>query len=464
MHRAMYCFMHHAAGLGLALLALSAHARDAAPSRTANDAQDNVACPAELADVARCWHGTDANGANYWIAIPQRWNRMLVVHAHGGPRMSHATNDDNVEDLERFAVTVKQGFAWAGSAYRRPGYGVRMAAEDTENLRKLFIARFGQPERTILHGQSWGGNVAAKAIELYGRPAGTKTDNKPSYDGVVLTAGMLAGGTLNYLHRADLRAVYQYYCNNHPRPDEPQYPLWQGLPAESTMKPKDLEARVEECLGLKLADSKRSAQQKRKLANILGVIPVPERTLQSHLNWATFTFRDLVQRIGGGNPFDNRHVAYTGSDDNAALNRGVQRFDADPRAVAALAEESDLSGRIDVPVLTLHAIDDPTALVEYEAEYRAKVAGAGRDALLLQTFTREDDHSKLSDAEYAGVFDTLVRWIEAGPKGAKPAVADVEQACAKEAARFSGGCRFDAAYRPRRLFERVAPRMPAAGK
>lgn len=449
-----------AMGLALALLALPARPA-AAQDKAAPQDKDSVACPAELKAVARCWRGSDANGANYWIAIPNDWNRMLVVHAHGGPRMSHATNDDNVEDLERFAVTVKQGFAWAGSAYRRPGYGVLLAAEDTDNLRKLFVERFGQPARTILHGQSWGGNVAAKAIELYARRAGAPKNARPNYDGVVLTNGMVAGGTLNYLHRADLRAVYQYYCNNHPLPSEPQYPLWQGLPPGSTMKSKDLEARVDDCLGLKQPDSKRTPEQQRRLANILGVIPVPERTLQSHLNWATFTFRDLVQRIGGANPFDNRHVVYTGSDDNAALNRGVQRFDADPKAVAKLAEESDLTGRIEVPVLTLHAIADPTALVEYEAEYHAKVAGAGRDALLLQTFTREDEHSKLSDAEYAGVFDTLLAWIA---DGKKPAVADVERACAREAARFAGGCRFDAAYQPRRLFERVAPRNPGSTK
>lgn len=412
--------------------------------------QTAATCPATLKDVARCYRGADANGANYWIAIPNRWNRKLVVHAHGGPRMSHATNDDNVEDLERFAVTVRQGYAWAGSAYRRPGYGVLLAAEDTDNLRRLFVQRFGQPARVILHGQSWGGNVAAKAIELYQRaPDGTR-----NYDGVVLTNGMLAGGTLNYLHRADLRAVYQYYCANHPRPDEPQYPLWMGLPATSTMKPKDLEARVDECLGLNLPAARRSAAQQRRLANILGVIPVPERTLQSHLNWATFTFRDLVARIGG-NPFDNRHVAYRGSDDDAALNKGVQRFDADPAAVARLAEESDPTGVIDVPVLTMHAIDDPTALVEYEAEYRARVAAAGRDATLAQTFTREHEHSKLADAEYAGLFDSLDTWIATRRR---PAAGDVAAACAAEEARFGGGCHFDTGYRPQPLFSRVAPR------
>lgn len=431
-------FSHHIAAAALAAAVLPAWGQTVAT------------CPAALNDVARCYRGADANGANYWIAIPNQWNKQLVVHAHGGPRMSHATNDDNVEDLERFAVTVRQGYAWAGSAYRRPGYGVRLAAEDTDNLRRLFIQRFGRPARVILHGQSWGGNVAAKAIELYQRaPDGTR-----NYDGVVLTNGMLAGGTLNYLHRADLRAVYQYYCSNHPRPDEPQYPLWMGLPAASTLTPKDLAARVDDCLGLNLPPARRSAAQQRRLANILGVIPVPERTLQSHLNWATFTFRDLVARIKG-NPFDNRHVVYRGSDDDAALNKGVQRFDADPAAVARLAEESDLTGAIDVPVLTMHAIDDPTALVEYEAEYRARVAAAGRGSNLAQTFTREHEHSKLADAEYAGLFDSLDRWIATGRR---PAASDVAAACAAEEARFKGGCHFDPDYRPKPLFSRVAPR------
>lgn len=57
---------------------------------------------------------------------------------------------------------VDEGYAWAGSSYRRGGYGTRMAAADTENLRRLFVDEFGKPNRTYVHGQSWGGNVAAK--------------------------------------------------------------------------------------------------------------------------------------------------------------------------------------------------------------------------------------------------------------------------------------------------------------
>jgi pimeloyl-ACP methyl ester carboxylesterase len=324
-----------------------------------------------------------------------------------------------------------------------------MAAEDTENLRKIFVEAFGKPARTILHGQSWGGNVAAKGIELYGAN---------SYDGVILTNGMLAGGTNNYLHRADLRAVYQYYCRNHPRPDEPQYPLWMGLPAESKLTGKELEARVNECTGVKLPAGQRSEAQKRNLANILGVIRVPERTLVSHLNWATFMFRDLTQRVlNGRNPFSNRNVVYRGSSDDEALNQGVERFDADPQAVSELAHDSDMLGTITVPVMTMHAIDDPIAMVEYEAEYRDTVARAGNQSRLLQMFTTEREHSRLADSEYAALFGALMQWIESGNK---PSAAQVAALCEKEATRFQGGCHFDTAFVPQPLFSRVAPRNP----
>lgn len=422
---------------------------------TAPNGHAPAPCPAGLDAVARCYTGVDGQGAHYWIAIPADWNGTLVMHAHGGPRLAPISRDSSVEDLERFSVTVRQGYAWAGSSYRRPGYGVRMAAEDTENLRRIFIERFGKPRYIILHGQSWGGNIAAKGIELYGGNAGN-ADGSRSYDGVIYTNGMLAGGSRNYLHRADLRAVYQYYCRNHPRPEEPQYPLWMGLPAESKMTRKELAERVMECTGVGLKPEQRSEAQQRALKNILGVIRVPERALVSHLGWATFLFRDLTQRVlAGRNPFTNRGVAYRGSDDDAALNRGVERFDADPVAVRQLAEDSDMSGDLPVPAISLHAIHDPTAMVEYESDYRSLVAAKGNEGRLVQVFSNESEHSKLSDAEYAAVFDAMRRWIA---DGVKPTGRQIAAECEKWSARFSGGCHFDTQFQPPALNTRVAPR------
>ena len=428
-----------------------AHAAELLSPRSAD-------CPAGVPTDARCYNGRDTEGALYWIAIPAQWNRVLVMHAHGGPETGVPTLERGAEDLKRWSVMVKAGYAWAGSTYRRGGYGVTMAAEDTERLRKIFIARFGQPRRIILHGQSYGGGVAAKGAELYGPVAAATSGTRPAYDGALLTSGVLGGGGNAYEFRLDLRVVYQYVCHNHPRPDEAQYPLWMGLPLDATMHRADLAARVKECTGVGLPAAQRTPQQAANLKTILSVVKVPERTLLSHLQWATWLFQDLTQkRLGARNPFGNAKVAYSGSDDDAALNAGVLRYAADPQAIGALADDSRPTGRLRLPVLTLHAIHDPTAFVELESTYRDIVDSAGASQWLVQTFADEAQHSYLSDAEYPALMTALLDWID---KGDKPSPQKVAALCTQYEADFGKGCHLQPDYQPLPL----ASRVPALGR
>lgn len=429
-------------GIALAFIGAPFAATQDAPAASSPSAPAPAVCPDFLPQQAHCWSGQAAKGGYYWIAVPENWNGALIVHAHGGPRTGAPKAEDPLEDLERFSMTVKEGFAWAGSTYRRGGYGVRMAAEDTDDLRQIFWDAFGRPRRTILHGQSWGGNVAAKAAELYARDA----EGRVVWDGVVLTSGVLAGGTEAYRFRADLRAVYQYYCHNHPKADEVQYPLWQGLPDGVRMTRVELAERVKTCTGVGLPEAERSPEQKQRLADILNVVGVEEDQLVGHLAWATFLFQDLVQhRLDGLNPFSNGDVVYAGSHDDAALNAGVQRFDSDPMAVARLAYDADLSGLIVAPTVTIHGKYDPTAFVSHQAAYRERVAAAGRSDLLVQTFTNEAEHSALSAPEYVAVFEALMAWID---QGAKPDAESVAALCAAARSRYAGACLFDEHYRP----------------
>ncbi|MGW5639263.1 DUF6351 family protein [Streptomyces sp. NPDC003832] len=428
-------------GLAACLAALTVGTLTAAaPADAATAGPAPAACPAALAEKATCWTGQDANGAHYAVAVPEDWNGSLVVHAHGGPDLGAGSDPArSLDDLGRWSVMVDQGYAWAGSSYRRGGYGTRMAAADTESVRRVFAGRFGAPELTLVHGQSWGGNVAAKVAETY----------PGHYDGALLTNGVLAGGSRGYDYRVDLRVVYQYYCGNHPRPTEPRYPLWQGLRADSTMTSAGLRARLQECTRFASAPRERTAVQQRNLDDILGVTGIPERSLESHLRFATFTFRDLVHgRLGGRNPFSNRGVRYSGSHDDRALNAGVERFSADPTAVRDLSYDSDLTGDVHIPVLTLHAIDDPTAFVEHESAYRATLEGAGRGRYLVQTFTRESEHSELSGAEYATSVAALERWVRTG---VQPTAGSVARAC-------PSGCFYDPDFRPGSYASRVEAR------
>ncbi|MEU0298037.1 hypothetical protein ABZ252_00940 [Streptomyces sp. NPDC006175] len=422
------------------------------PARPAAATPGTVACPADLAAKATCYAGQDSHGAHYTVAIPHTWNGTLVMHAHGGPGLGDESDPQRSgDDLERWSVMVDEGYAWAGSAYRRGGYGTRMAAADTESLRRLFTERFGRPSTTLIHGQSWGGNVAAKTIEMYG-------GSRSPYDGALLTNGVLAGGSRGYDYRVDLRVVYQYYCQNHPRPSEPSYPLWMGLREDSAMTGAGLRARLQECTGHASQPADRTPLQQRNLDDILAVTKIPERTLESHLSFATFTFRDIVRRVGLRSPFGNQHVRYSGSHDDAALNAGVERFSADASARRDLSYDSDVTGAVSVPVLTMHAIDDPTAFVEHEAAYRDSLEGAHRDRHLVQTFTQEGEHSGLSASEYATAVSALSGWVRTGRK---PTPSSVAASCPAFDSEHGTGCYFRPDHRPASYASRVAPRAGA---
>lgn len=425
----------------------------AATAAIAEAAPAAAPCPKDVAAIARCLSGQDSAGAYYLIAVPHQWNQHLVLHAHGGPALGAPRAERSVEDLERWQIMVRAGYAWAGSTFRQGGVEVRAAAEDTERLRQIFVQHVAKPQRTVLHGQSWGASVAAKGAEMFQRTA----DGKRPYDAVLLTSGVLAGGTRSYDFRTDLRVVYQYLCNNHPRPTEAQYPLHIGLPADAAMTQADLAARLNECLGLNRPAAERTPEQQRKVKTIVDVIRIPASSIQGHMNWATFHFRDVVQyRTGGASPFGNLGVVYKGSADDAALNAGVLRYRADAQAVARFAADTDPTGRIPVPVLTVKGVDDPTAFVELDAQFKVTMEQGGSSARLVQTFTQHSTHSYLSDPTYPTLMNALLRWVD---EGAKPTPEGIARDCAAQEARYGKGCAFLPAYAPAPLASRVYDRQ-----
>jgi len=390
----------------------------------AQDMMAPRACPAALVDIAVCYGGRDPQGSYLLAAIPKTWNRHLIVHAHGGPRMTTPSADDSVEDLTRFAVMVRAGYAWIGPSYRRADYGVRRAAADVETARRAFHTQFGEPTRTILHGQSWGAQISLKVLELYGRDA----DGRQSYDAALLTNGVVAGGAQAYQFRAELRAVFQFYCRNHPRPDEAQYPVWTGLPPGARMPREEVNARLDACTGLNKEPAQRTPQERERLANILAAIGIQERALRTHLNWATSTLSTLTASIGG-NPFDNHAKIYRGVSDPAALNAGVARFRAAPKALARLDYDSKPTGLVIAPVLSVFSLGDAQVSPQLQKDLAATFTVAGRADLLVQIGLQWEDHSNLPGDVLVAALSSLDDWIE---NGAPPTVQSLKTRCASQ--------------------------------
>lgn len=433
------------------LSGLAAHAQVTAPATPPPSAQP---CPAGVATGSLCMTGRDSAGAFYWLVRPQDWNGTLVVHAHGGPELGPPKPDRAAEDAPRWAIWSRAGYAYAGSGFRQGGVAVRSAAEDTDRVRALFVAQWGQPKYTVLHGQSWGAGVAARTAEIYA----AANNGKSNYDAVLLTSGVLGGGSQSYNFRLDLRVVYQAVCNNHPKPEEPAYPLWQGLPLDNGLTRTELATRVDACTGVRQKPADRSITQQRNLKTIVDVIRIPESALLGHLNWATWHFQDIVfNRLNGRNPFGNDKVRYKGSSDDEALNAKVARYTADQTALKDFSADADPQGRINVPVLTLHGISDAVAFVELESTFRDTMANGGSLQQLVQVFTRDDNHSYSSDAQYVTAMRALLDWAATGNK---PTAASIAGQCAEVAASFEPqtGCRFLPDFQPQPLASRVPVR------
>ncbi len=361
--------------IGLGVIAIVTSAATAFAQGTRAPHPEVIACPDPIASIATCYTARHPSGAYLLGAMPKEWNGNLIVFAHGGPSLVPYTANYGRLDLAKFAIEVRRGFAWVASSFRREGYGVRMAAEDTEDARQFFVEHIGKPRRTIVQGSSYGGLVAAKVLDMQARDP----DRRINYDGGLLNSGLLSGPLLGYAFRVDLRVVYQHVCKNLPGPGEPQYPLWQGVATDSKMSLKDLQRLVDECTGASRPAAERTATQRQNLADITSVIGIPENLLYRHMQSATLLFRGIVRDITGGrNPFSNTGVRYKGSTDDERLNREIARFAADPSAVAALRADGDPTGALNVPVISIHSIKDPQVAVEFAVGVPPARGGRGQ--------------------------------------------------------------------------------------
>ena len=407
-------------------------------------------CPQGVSDAVRCMTGQDGQGAHYLLAIPAQWNGTLVVHAHGGPNLNPSEAARAAADLQRWKVWVHHGYAYAGVSFTRAGFEVSSAAQDLERVRRAFSRHVGVPQRTVLHGQSWGAAVALKALE--------SAQSVGRYQAALLTAGVVAPSSVAYDLRWDLRVVYQHYCGNHPKPDEQAYPLWQGLPAGSKLTQADLDARVRECLGIGIPAAARTPEQTNRLRNLLAVMRIPESSVLQHLRSATFTLSHLVQHtLGGRSIYSNQGVRYSGSDDDDDLNRRVMRYSHDPHALAEFSRQADFKGRLTIPTLSLHSRLDSTVFVEQQHSLMKQSQSIGFAHLLVQAYTAYPDHSYMADEVYTSAVSALLHWADGG---AKPTPASLLALCrSTQPTGTPDLCRFEVDFQAAPLETRSPPRL-----
>jgi hypothetical protein len=118
--------------------------------------------------------------------------------------------------------------------------------------------------------------------------------------------------------------------------------------------------------------------------------------------------RDTVYHLGPPSPVTSRE-----------FNRAIIRLRTNDAALRAFLAGNETTGKLEMPLLTLHTTGDGQVPIEQARILQRSVDAAGRSHLLVQRVIRDPGHCGFTSTEWEASLEDLVRWVEHGmqPKG-----------------------------------------------
>jgi pimeloyl-ACP methyl ester carboxylesterase len=359
--------------------------------------------------------GAIGPGSLYEIDVPATWNGDLVVYAHAivqaDEPLALPTNQDGYTVLR--AALLAGGYAVAASSFSSNGWSLDDAVRRTHQLSGIFKSKAGHPRRIFLLGHSMGALAIVKLAETF----------PGQYDGALPMCGPLGGALPELRYAGDARVTFDFYFPG-VLPGTP-FNVPAGTQFLSPFEPggpSPLFLSVFAALSANPAATLQWATAaKLPFANAIELG-------NSALYVVGFVLRytnDLIERVRGKIPYDNRETQYevnvtadpvTNMYLSGLLNAGVQRFDADPAALNYYERNYAPTGRIGIPVLTLHTTRDTAIPFAHESLFAAAVANAGESALLVQRSVDRWGHCAFTAAEVQTAFSDLVHWVTTGQR------------------------------------------------
>ncbi|KAA2265737.1 prolyl oligopeptidase family serine peptidase [Solihabitans fulvus] len=375
--------------------------------------------------------GTLPDGAAYRFEVPAGWNGTLLLFSHGyrGPGSPNPAADGPDAQTDRWLLA--HGYALAGSSYATTGWAVAQAVPDQAATAELFAARFGHPRRTIAWGSSLGGLVT-----------GSLLDARPDLvTGALPMCGVLDPvGAWNQALDAEFVFATLAAPTANLRLVGITDPVGNLAGAQAALDAAQAtpQGRARIALTAAVADvpawSDPSAPEPAA-----GDLAAQEHNQYVDLRAAAFPFAfalraELEARAGGvvswNTGVDYRRQLARSADRSLALGlyraaglpveadlaalAAAPRVAADRRAVAYLAANHEPSGRLAVPVLTLHTTGDGLVAPEQERAYRNAVAQAGDGRLLRQVFVHRAGHCAFTMGEAVAALRALEHRLDTG--------------------------------------------------
>ena len=335
----------------------------------------------------------DAATPIHSMQVPaEGWNGNLVVYAHGFvPPVAPVALPS---EAPRFAaMALSAGFAFATTSYPSNGMCVPEALADLVTLVAECKAAHPQTQKVFLIGASLGGLIAAQAAEKH----------PETFDGVLAMCGIYGSYVVETGHIENFRVVFDYFF-----PDL--------IPGDATSVAMETMLQWQCMYAPQVIAALSNPDNVNKVRQLLAVTKLPVNTadptsvveaIMKVLSMHIYATEDVKARLGG-NPFGNRFFWYSGSDNDRALNAGVQRFHADPAAFMAANTLFGTTGILQMPLVSLHTTGDPLVTIVQQLLYRVKIMFARKTALYTGIPINGFGHCVFEEQQILNAFGLLV--------------------------------------------------------
>ena len=364
-----------------------------------------LAYPAQATPSSVCDpDGQLPSGAYYRICMPPEgaWNGNLAIYAHGYVAFNKPITIPEDQLQLPGGVSLPElinslGFAFATTSYRMNGLAVETGVEDLVDVLEVFSATHSVPTYTLVTGVSEGGLITALAIEQ--RP--------DVFDGGLSTCGPIGDFSQQINYFGDFRVLFDYFFPG-VMPGSPisiPESLINDWPHYYTATIQPLIFAPTNAVTLAQLLSVSHAPY------ISGLITTVDTSVYDALSYNVLATNDAVEKLGG-QPFDNHHRVYAGSDDDGQLNQLVRRFTAAPAALNEIDAIYQTTGLLTVPLVTLHTTLDQQVPYWHAQLYRGKVIRS--DSLAFHQARVGENlygHCNFSSNDALGAFGQLVTMV-----------------------------------------------------
>src|SRR5829696_525481 len=338
--------------------------------------------PGARAEVGRL------GGTVYQIEVPDHWNGRLVLWMHG---FGEFRSEARVGPPDVRAYLIAEVYAWGSSSFSGTGWIPGRAADETAALWDHFTAAHGRPQRTYVIGESMGGAAGNIAAERHG----------DRFDGAMALCGS-AGATSGLQNPVNVFVAGAFVA---------------GVTQVDYDAATDVGALIRDRIRPALRDPRLRDRFQRIMVDLSGGPRPFDREgirAEEETDWQR---AELVVSTGVVPHHDSPyHLGPTSEVDEDEFNRAAIVLRTNDDRLQAYVADNEATGRLRVPLLTMHTTGDGQVPIEEARILQRRVDGAGQRDLLVQRVLRDPGHCGFTNTELVASFEALVGWVEQDTK------------------------------------------------